>query len=73
MNISRNRSSATPSPEMTSSKIGRPVEDGALLLLGELVTELLQLAGEPFVPADPVDGLVPRGGHEPGTRVGRNA
>jgi hypothetical protein len=39
----------------------------------QLTAKQAQLAGEPPVPADPVDGAVPGGEHEPRTRVGRDA
>jgi hypothetical protein len=39
----------------------------------QLAAEQAQLAAEPFVPPDPVDGSVLSGEHEPGAGVGRNA
>ena len=54
-------------------EVGLATEDGTLLLLARLMTEQLELALEPLAPADPVDGLVPRGRHEPGTGVRRDA
>ncbi len=47
---------------------GGPVRRGF-----QLAAEQVQLAGQPFVPADPVDGPVPGGQHEPAAGVGRDA
>src|SRR5712691_13570530 len=38
----------------------------------QLATQLLVLALEPLAPAQPVDGAMLRGGHEPGARVVRD-
>jgi hypothetical protein len=39
----------------------------------QLAAEQAQLAGQPLVPPDPVDGPVPGGEHEPAAGVGRDA
>jgi len=52
---------------------GRALEDGRLLPHPELMAEMVDVALEPNAAAEPVDGLVLGGGHEPGPRVGRDS
>jgi hypothetical protein len=52
---------------------GVAIRPGHLLLDLELATELLLLALEHLAPAQPVDGTMLRGGHEPGARLVRDA
>ena len=58
---------------MSSSSAASRSGDGQLLLRLELAAELLVLALEQLAAAQPVDGAVLRGGHQPGARVVRDA
>jgi len=53
--------------------VGGRMDCRTLITSGYLVTEEFDIPPEPLAAADPVDGLVPRGRHEPGARVRRDA
>src|SRR2546421_8801893 len=52
---------------------GLQVRLDSLLLACDLVTKVLESALEPFSPAEEIDRTMFGGGHEPGTRVARDA
>ena len=69
MNISRSRSSSIFPVVQHGVELG----GSAVLRRFQFAAEQVQLAAEPFVPADLVDGPVLGGEHEPGAGVGRDA